>query len=156
MSAIEMLAAVTIFGILSSTATAKLSRYTEQQRISKAVTALGSDFQLAYQLAARNRVQIVLRPNAKTPDQFEIVSDPTKATVTVFSRRRLEEYGVTAETMVAQVSMVNAADKAPISAVTFYPNGTSSHAVTITLKGKLNTNYSRTVSISRTGLMKYE
>jgi prepilin-type N-terminal cleavage/methylation domain-containing protein len=153
MTAVEMLATITVFGILSSAATTKFSQITEKARVSKAITAVGSDFQLAYQIAARNRVPVIIRPSPTDSTKFEL-ADTTKNPVVVFARRNLAEFGITSPSK--QVTMVNTATNSATTRVVFYPNGTSSAPIAITLKGKLDAAYQRKVTVSRTGLMTYE
>lgn len=132
---VELLIVVTVLGIVTAIGLPNVNATIRQRRVIAASSALASDVEAAYTLAARQRRPVRLTYHSSTGE----VRVADRASGTVYRRRPLRmssEYHLDAVTMLPPV-------------VDVFPTGLSSAAFSVRLT---NGSYQRQIVVGRTGL----
>ena len=136
-TAIEMLIVVVIIGIMAASVMPRISRIVAEERIRKLQAAVATDFELAFALANRERKPVTVTYNTTT----KVLAITDRATSTVLKTRYLgqnQSFSTTGVTF------------SPTNGITIFPAGLATAAVTVTVT---NGNFTRTVSVTRAGLV---
>jgi type II secretory pathway pseudopilin PulG len=132
---VELLLVITVLGIVTAIAVPNMNTAIRQRRVIAASSALASDVEAAYSLAARQRRPVRLTFHSSTGE----VRVADRASGTVYRRRPLRmssEYHLDGVTMAPPV-------------VDVFPTGISSAAFSLRLT---NGSFQRHILVARTGL----
>lgn len=129
-SAIEIIITLVLAGILATIALPSISRNVAQDRVRRAQFVVGSQVELAYQLAARVRKPVTVTLDAST----KVLTIADRSTGTAYKTMDLARTGEWALTD-ASIS--------PSGGVTIFPTGIASAALTITLTNNAYSRYVR-------------
>jgi Tfp pilus assembly protein FimT len=134
----EMIAVVSILGIMASVAGPAMSRIVRHNRVNRATMIITSDLQNAFAVAARQREPVRIQADASTRS-YQFVDRKTGAVLRIRSF-----YGDTSEyrlnTLVFNPATVDV-----------FPNGVSSAALTVTLE---NGDYAKEIKASTAGFVR--
>ena len=132
---IEVIIFLVMLGVIAAMSLPRFNDIERQNRVIAASTAVASDVEAAFSMAARERKPVRLTYNASSGElQFA-----DRASGTVYRRRALR---ATSEYRLDSVTL------AP-STTDFFPNGLASNALTVTL---IDGRFVRLISVARTGL----
>ena len=136
-TAIEMLIVMVMIGIIAASVMPRISRIVAEERVRKLQGAIATDFELAFALANRERKPVTVTFSTST----QVLTITDRATGTVLKTRYLgrnQSFSTTAVTF------------SPSAGITVFPAGLSTAAATVTVS---NGNFTRTVSVTRAGLV---
>jgi type IV fimbrial biogenesis protein FimT len=137
-SIMEMIAVVSILGIMASVAGPAMSRIVRHNRVNRATMIITSDLQNAFAVAARQREPVRIQADASTRS-YQFVDRKSGAVLRIRSF-----YGDTSEyrlnTLVFNPATVDV-----------FPNGVSSAALTVTLE---NGDYAKEIKASTAGFVR--
>jgi type II secretory pathway pseudopilin PulG len=137
-SVIELIAIVSILGIMAAVAGPAMSRIVRHQRVNRATTVIASDLQNAFATAARSRAPVLIQAdNANRSYQF--VDRRSGAVLKIRSF-----YGDTSEYKLSVLTFTPAT-------LDVFPNGVSSSKLTIDLA---NGDYSKQITASSAGFVR--
>jgi Tfp pilus assembly protein FimT len=137
-SVIELIAIVSILGIMAAVAGPAMSRIVRHQRVNRATTVIASDLQNAFATAARSRAPVLVQAdNANRSYQF--VDRRSGAVLKIRSF-----YGDTSEYKLSVLTFTPAT-------LDVFPNGVSSSKLTIDLA---NGDYSKQITASSAGFVR--
>ncbi|MBI2408547.1 MAG: type II secretion system protein [Gemmatimonadetes bacterium] len=134
-TAIEMVIAMVIIGLMASAIMPRISRIVAEERIRKLQAAVATDFELAFALASRERKPVTVTYSTST----QVLAITDRATSTVLKTRYLGQN---------QSSSTTAVTFSPSGGITIFPAGLATAAVTVTVS---NGNFTRTVMVTRAG-----
>jgi Tfp pilus assembly protein FimT len=137
-SVIELIAIVSILGIMAAIAGPAMSRIVRHQRVNRATTVIASDLQNAFATAARSRAPVLIQAdNVNRSYQFVDRRSGTVLRIRSF-------YGDTSEYKLSVLTFTPAT-------LDVFPNGVSSSKLTIDLA---NGDYSKQITASSAGFVR--
>jgi type IV fimbrial biogenesis protein FimT len=137
-SIIELIAIMTILGIMATVAGPAMSRIVRHQRVNRATTVIASDLQNAFATAARSREPVRIQAdNVNRSYQFVDRKSGTVLRIRSF-------YGDTSEYKLSVLTFTPAT-------IDVFPSGVSSAALTIDLA---NGDYSKQITASTAGFVR--
>jgi Tfp pilus assembly protein FimT len=137
-SVIELIAIVSILGIMAAVAGPAMSRIVRHQRVNRATTVIASDLQNAFATAARSRAPVLIQAdNVNRSYQFIDRRSGTVLRIRTF-------YGDTSEYKLSVLTFTPAT-------LDVFPNGVSSSKLTIDLA---NGDYSKQITASSAGFVR--
>jgi len=137
-SIIELMAVVSIIGILAMMAGPAMSRIVRHQRTNRAATVIAADLQNAFAVAARQRQPVRIQADAATRS-YQFIDRKTNAVLRIRTF-----YGDTSEYRLTKLVFTPAT-------IDVFPSGISSSAITVDLA---NGDYSKKISASTAGFIR--
>jgi prepilin-type N-terminal cleavage/methylation domain-containing protein len=137
-SIIELMAVVSIIGILATMVGPAMSRIVRHQRANRAATVIAADLQNAFAVAARQRMPVRIQADALTRS-YQFIDRKTGAVLRIRTF-----YGDTSEYRLTKLVFTPAT-------LDVFPTGISSSAVTVDLA---NGDYSKKISASTAGFIR--
>ncbi|MBW7935036.1 MAG: GspH/FimT family pseudopilin, partial [Gemmatimonadaceae bacterium] len=136
-TAIELLLVVVVIGVMAAAVMPRISRIVAEERIRKLQGAVAADLELAFALANREHKPVTVTYNTST----KVLSLTDRATSTALKTRYLGQSGSFSPTAVTF---------SPSGGITIFPMGLATAALTVTVT---NGNYTRTITVTRAGLV---
>ena len=137
-SIIELMAVVSIIGILAMMAGPAMSRIVRHQRTNRAATVISADLLNAFAVAARQRQPVRIQADAATRS-YQFIDRKTNAVLRVRTF-----YGDTSEYRLTKLVFTPAT-------IDVFPSGISSSAIVVDLA---NGDYSKKISASTAGFIR--
>ena len=137
-SIIELIAVVSIIGILAMMAGPAMSRIVRHQRTNRAATVIAADLGNAFAVAARQRQPVRIQADAATRS-YQFIDRKTNAVLRIRTF-----YGDTSEYRLTKLIFTPAT-------IDVFPSGISSSAITVDLA---NGDYSKKISASTAGFIR--
>src|SRR5512140_3475331 len=134
-TAIEMVIAMVIIGMMAASVMPRISRVVAESRIRALQGAVAAEIELAFALANREHKPITITYSTST----NVMSITDRVSNTVIKTQYLGQ---------AQYESATAATFSPSGGITIFPQGLATAALTITLT---NGTYTRTVTATRAG-----
>ena len=137
-SMVELIAVISILGVLATIAGPAMSRVVRHNRVNRATTIIASDLQNAFAVAARQREPVRIQGDAASRSyQFVDRKSGTVLRIRTF-------YGDTSEYKLSTLNFTPAT-------IDVFPNGVSSAPLTIDLA---NGDYSKQITASTAGFVR--
>ena len=136
-TAIELVIAMVIIGLMAAAVMPRISRVVAEQRIRQLQQAVAADLEQAFALAMREHKPVNITYNTST----NVMAITDRATGTVLKQRYLGQ---------SQSLSATAVTFSPTGGVTIFPPGLSTGTLTVTVT---NGSYSRTISVTRAGMV---
>jgi prepilin-type N-terminal cleavage/methylation domain-containing protein len=136
-TAIEMVIAMVIIGLMAAAIMPRISRIVAEERIRKLQGAVATDLELAFALANRERKPVTVTYSTST----QVLAITDRATSTVLKTRYLGQ---------SQSFSTTAVTFSPSGGITIFPAGLATAALTVTVS---NGNFTRTIAVTRAGLV---
>lgn len=137
-SIIELMAVVSIIGILAMMVGPAMSRIVRHQRTNRAATVISADLQNAFAVAARQRQPVRIQADAATRS-YQFIDRKTNAVLRIRTF-----YGDTSEYRLTKLVFTPAT-------IDVFPSGISSSAIVVDLA---NGDYSKKISASTAGFIR--
>jgi len=137
-SIIELIAVVSIIGILAMMAGPAMSRIVRHQRTNRAATVIAADLQNAFAVAARQRQPVRIQADAATRS-YQFIDRKTNAVLRIRTF-----YGDTSEYRLTKLVFTPAT-------IDVFPSGISSAAIVVDLA---NGDYAKKISASTAGFIR--
>ena len=137
-SIIELMAVVSIIGILAMMAGPAMSRIVRHQRTNRAATVIAADLQNAFAVAARQRQPVRIQADAATRS-YQFIDRKTNAVLRIRTF-----YGDTSEYRLTKLVFTPAT-------IDVFPSGISSAAIVVDLA---NGDYAKKISASTAGFIR--
>jgi len=137
-SIIELMAVVSIIGVLAMMVGPAMSRIVRHQRANRAATVIAADLQNAFAVAARQRQPVRIQADAATRS-YQFIDRKTNAVLRIRTF-----YGDTSEYRLTNLVFTPAT-------IDVFPSGISSSAITVDLA---NGDYSKKISASTAGFIR--
>jgi len=137
-SIIELMAVVSIIGVLAMMVGPAMSRIVRHQRANRAATVIAADLQNAFAVAARQRQPVRIQADAATRS-YQFIDRKTNAVLRIRTF-----YGDTSEYRLTKLVFTPAT-------IDVFPSGISSSAITVDLA---NGDYSKKISASTAGFIR--
>ena len=134
-TAIEMVIAMVIIGLMAAAVMPRISRVVAESRIRALQGAIASEVELAFALANRTHQPVTVTYNTTT----KVMSITDRVTNAVIKTQYLGQ---------AQYESSTAATFSPSGGITIFPQGLATAALTITVS---NGAYTRTITATRAG-----
>lgn len=136
-TAIEMVIAMVIIGLMAAAVMPRISRIVAESRIRALQGAIATEVELAFALANREHKPVTITYSTTT----RVMSITDRATNTVIKSQYLGQ---------AQYESATSATFSPSTGITIFPQGLATAALTITVT---NGTYTRTVTATRAGMV---
>jgi len=137
-SIIELMAVVSIIGVLAMMVGPAMSRIVRHQRANRAATVIAADLQNAFAVAARQRQPVRIQADAATRS-YQFIDRKTNAVLRIRTF-----YGDTSEYRLTKLVFTPAT-------IDVFPSGISSSAIVVDLA---NGDYSKKISASTAGFIR--
>lgn len=137
-SMIELIAVISIFGLLAAIAGPPMSRVIRHTRVNRAASVIASDLQNAFAVAARQRQPVRIQADASTRS-YQFIDRKTGAVLRIRTF-----YGDTSEYRLTSLVFTP-------TTIDVFPSGVSSSAITVALA---NGDYARQITASSAGFVR--